>query len=250
MNKNIKFEKSFIEESGKMKLNFLVPAEYTVNNEPLTLTGSEAGTLGSVIYRTVKGLMPPIQLLKDYFSGFIKVLSRVNKPIYWITPAGMKIWGSSLVTKSARVKTSFLRNSKPVTIRIPTENYDYKDINRSLMANLIHSLDAANIHYLIKIITSDPELSKNHINLYTIHDCFASVNDQMDLVETSVRKAFSSLYFEKDYLAELDTCLLNQLKSYGVEIQTLHNGGRLAVVQRDERSKAEIVEIPKLPVFN
>ena len=72
----------------------------------------------------------------------------------------------------------------------------------------------------------------------------------MDLVETSVRKAFSSLYFEKDYLAELDTCLLNQLKSYGVEIQTLHNGGRLAVVQRDERSKAEIVEIPKLPVFN
>ena len=86
-----KFEKYFIEENGKMRLKFLVPADYTVNGEPLILTGSEAGTLGSVIYRTVKGLMPPIQILKDYFSGFITILSKVDKPIYWITPSGMKI---------------------------------------------------------------------------------------------------------------------------------------------------------------
>ena len=243
-----KFEKYFIEEQGKMRLKFLVPVEYTVNSEPLILTGSEAGTLGAVIYRTVKGLMPPIQQLKDYFSGFIVVLSKVNKPIFWITPAGMKIWGSSVLSETKRVKTSFLRNSKPVTIRIPTDNYDYKTINRSLMANLIHSLDAANIHYLIKIITSDPEWNQNHINLYTIHDCFASVNDQMDLVETFVRKAFSALYFEKNYLVELDACLLNQIKSYGVDIQTLDNGVRLAAIQRE--SGTEIVEIPKLPAFN
>jgi DNA-directed RNA polymerase len=87
------------------------------------------------------------------------------------------------------------------------------------MANFIHSMDAANIHYLIKLITSNPKLKNQGVNLYTIHDCFASVNDQMDLMEKLVRKAFSQLYFEKNYLIELDRCLLSQIKSYGVEIQ-------------------------------
>lgn len=95
------------------------------------------------------------------------------------------------------------------------------------MANFIHSMDAANIHYLIKIITSNPEFQKMGINLYTIHDCFASVNDQMDVMEKLVRKAFAQLYFEENYLVELDRWLLSQIKSYDVDIQIDNNGDRL-----------------------
>jgi DNA-directed RNA polymerase len=117
------------------------------------------------------------------------------------------------------------------------------------MANFIHSMDAANIHYLIKLITSNPKLKNQGVNLYTIHDCFASVNDQMDLMEKLVRKAFSQLYFEKNYLIELDRCLLSQIKSYGVEIQ-ISDGKRLAVFQtQTSNGMLETLEIPKLPDF-
>lgn len=161
----------------------------------------------------------------------------------------MKIWGAANVTKAKRVKTSILKQSKPVTVRMPTDEYAYSSIKRSFMANFIHSLDAANIHYLIKIIISTPEYKDQKINLYTIHDCFASVNDQMDIIEYLVRKAFSNLYFEENYLAELDTCLMGQIKTYCNEIQTTKSGIKRASFT-NKSGKTEEVDIPTLPVFN
>lgn len=159
------------------------------------------------------------------------------------------IWGAARVTKAKRVKTPILKNSKPITVRMPTEEYAYNSIKRSFMANFIHSLDAANIHYLIKIILSDPKYKDKKINLYTIHDCFASVNDQMDTIEFLVRKAFSNLYFEANYLAELDACLMGQIKTYCLDVQISESGVKTASFTN---SQGEIVEvnIPALPVFN
>jgi DNA-directed RNA polymerase len=77
-----KFQKSFVEEKGAKKLRFLVPAELTIDGKELIITGKDAGKLGSIIYHTVKGLMPPIQPLKDYFTGVLKVLAKLNKPIF------------------------------------------------------------------------------------------------------------------------------------------------------------------------
>ena len=110
-------------------------------------------------------------------------------------------------------------------------------------------MDAANIHYLIKIIMSNQEYKELNINLYTIHDCFASVNDQMDIMESLVRKAFTLLYFERNYLKELDACLLAQIRSYGIEIHIDENGQRFALFNNNSK-KDESVEIPKLPDFN
>jgi DNA-directed RNA polymerase len=98
-------------------------------------------------------------------------------------------------------------------VHIPTEYYDYKSIERGLMANFIHSLDAANIHILIDLITSYPQFK--NINIYTIHDCFASTNSEMEAVEALVKEAFIKLYFQKNYLEELHNSLINQIKSYG-----------------------------------
>lgn len=78
-----KFKKRFDDiGDNKKKLLFIVPGEFTVNGEPLELTGSEAGKLGSITYHTVKSLMPPIKPLKKYFEGMIDVLEKLNKPIF------------------------------------------------------------------------------------------------------------------------------------------------------------------------
>ena len=76
------FEKYFVEEDGGKRLRFLIPAELTVDSKELIITGQDAGKLGSIVYHTVKGLMPPIQPLKDYFKGVLKVLAKINKPIF------------------------------------------------------------------------------------------------------------------------------------------------------------------------
>lgn len=81
---------------------------------------------------------------------------------------------SSKKSSTIIIKTKFLDSDKykPVTIRLPSPDkaLDYKSIKRQLGANFIHSLDASNIHLLIKNIM-DQNL---YLRLYTIHDCFAS----------------------------------------------------------------------------
>lgn len=79
----------------------------------------------------------------------IKIVSHLNQPVYWITPARMKVYSSPVKMTSKTVKTSILKSSKPVTLNIPSEQYDYIEIERKFLANLIHSLDASNIHLLI-----------------------------------------------------------------------------------------------------
>lgn len=162
----------------------------------------------------------------------------------------MKIWGSEKDAISRRVKTSILKNSKPITIRIPTDKYAYTSIKRGFIANFIHSLDAANIHYLIKIILETPEYKHQNLKLYTIHDCFASVNEQMPLIEDLVRKAFSSLYFERNYLEELHMCLMGQIRTYSNDVRRTEEGGLTICIRDPVTCKDVVYDIPSPPVFN
>jgi len=57
------------------------------------------------------------------------------------------------------------------------------------MPNLIHSLDASNIHLLCEKLKDIP--------LYTIHDCFASTPNNMEVIEKMVKFAFIEIYFKK-----------------------------------------------------
>jgi DNA-directed RNA polymerase len=59
------------------------------------------------------------------------------------------------------------------------------------MPNLIHSLDAFNIHLLIPKLTDQP--------IYTIHDCFATTPNNMATLEYFIKEAF----VEKKFILEM-----------------------------------------------
>lgn len=67
---------------GIVKLTYLVPGELSVDGEEFVLTGQEAGKLGSIVYHTITKSMPPIKPLKKYFEGMMKVLEKLNQPIF------------------------------------------------------------------------------------------------------------------------------------------------------------------------
>lgn len=121
----------------------------------------------------------------------------------------MKIQMSDQIFLRKQIKNKFLKNSNPITIMIPTENINYKEIKIGLMPNLVHSMDGANIHLLIHYI----KLLNIDLNLYTIRDCFAGDYLNMNLLENLVKKSFIDLYFKKDYLIQLDNNLKSQISS-------------------------------------
>ena len=128
----------------------------------------------------------------------------------------MTVSMSPLKMSTRKVKTNLLKSSKPITILIPTDTIDYSSIKTGLMPNFIHSLDASNIHMLIKLIL---ELQINFINLYTIHDCFATDYKNIALLEILIKKSFTDIYFNKNYLDFIHVSFLKQIDS----ISTIYN---------------------------
>lgn len=122
----------------------------------------------------------------------------------------MKISLSNVEFLSKQSKTLF-NKKKSVTISLPNKDkLDKRAIKRAFMPNFIHSMDAANIHILID------KLIKNNINIpiFTIHDCFATTPNNMELLNLYVKEAFINLYFDEDYLKKMHDNIKDQIKSF------------------------------------
>ena len=75
------------------------------------------------------------------------------------------------------------------------------------MPNLVHSLDASNIHLMCQNLSGIP--------IYTIHDCFASTANNMSIIEYKVKTSFIEIYFKDgNYLEKMHNHLIEQIKSY------------------------------------
>ena len=179
-----------------------------VNN--LYFTSSELIYFSKIIKNTVLNIIPPFNQLKLYFDNIIDIMKKLNLSITWNTPSGMTVSMSNRVMKSKQIKTSLIKKSKPISILLPTEQIDYKNIKTGLMPNFIHSLDASNIHILIKNINY---LNLKNINLYTIHDCFASDYKNIAIIELLVKHSFIELYFKMNYLIKIHDSFLDQIKN-------------------------------------
>lgn len=241
------------EEEKNTGSYILVPNQEIKNSDtPLYLTSQELFKLARIVQITVLNIIPPFIKLKKYFDDIINILGDLDLPFFWQTPAGMSVSMSSIQMKSQRMKQNLIKKSKPISILIPTEQIDYKKIKLGLMPNFIHSLDASNIHVLINNIL---KLKLENINLYTIHDCFASDYNNIAIIELLVKHSFIELYFKKDYLTEIHNSFLKQISGYTEIHEELSDDGKvLHFVLINKLNKKGIyntqkVYIPNLPSF-
>ena len=91
--------------------------------------------------------------------------------------------------ESKITQSNLVQYSKPITIKLPLNKLDNKSIISGFMPNLIHSLDASNIHLLIPKLTDQP--------LYTVHDCFATTANNMSKLDNLIliKETFIQIYF-------------------------------------------------------
>ena len=184
-----------------------IKPEHTKNNKTLFLLPKQFGLLTKIIFVTLTKELPSLNSLTNYLNNLVNVLLVLNKPIIWITPNGLTINLSTVKYDQIRTSSRLIPSSNPVTITLPTDKLNKVKIKRSFMPNLIHSLDAANIHLFIKKISNMP--------IYTIHDCFASLPNNMNILEILVKQAFIEIYFKDgNYLKTMHDHILKQIYSY------------------------------------
>lgn len=147
------------------------------------------------------------------------------------------------------------RNS--VSLPIPGK-IDHKANKLSLLPNFIHSMDSANIQLLVHNLT----LNNNNINLFTIHDCFATTPNTMRILNLEVRRAFSLMYFDEIYLKKLHLEFIREISNYehiykedsdgnetSFDLLSCYENYRLFIFINSKKKKEERVKLylPNLP---
>ena len=164
----------------------------------------------------------------------------------------MKIFISYNIRKTKETKNLY-NKKRGISISLPTTKLDSKANKRSFVPNLIHSLDAANIHILIDLLKNI--IIKDYIiNLFTIHDCFATTPEYMKIVNEKVKTAFIKIYFDINYLEEMHDSFIKQIKSYhDIETEEIVEDGihksKQFIYIKNKKDKYEKYYIPDKPNF-
>nr|QWO71467.1 RNA polymerase [Termitomyces sp. K1Aa] len=228
------------ESNWVLKEKFIkIPGKATISGKEVNLNGSMYGNLTKIIYFVLTKELPSLKLLTDYFNGMIDICTKLNLPLTWVTPAGLKISYTNMKFETTRIKANLLPSSNKTTIKLPTDSMDVMSMKRSFMPNFVHSLDAANVHLLLNSI------SMKGLPIYTIHDCFAGTPNNMLLLEKMVKEAFIEIYFKDEgYLNKLHKHFREEILSATDTFNSNNNGDNIYVVNRMTK---EVLRIPNLP---
>ncbi len=136
------------------------------------------------------------------------LLNKINLPFVWITPSGIKINQNYLAVKKYKYNCNLYKGSKPVTIQIPSDKIDSKRQRNGIIPNLIHSLDAS-----VLALMANKFLSKQ-VSLFSVHDCFATTANNVELMAFLVREAFIGIYADKKYVDSLHDFILTYISNH------------------------------------
>jgi DNA-directed RNA polymerase len=165
------------------KYEFIIPGELSVNGKAFSMTNKEFG-IYLFYYDVLTKDIPSLKTLTNYFKSIINILNILNLLIIWETPAGLNINYQQIKFESKTIKNKLIQRNNPITISMPTDKTDKIKMSRSFMPNFIHFLDASNVHLLFKFLFVEYGII---ISVYTVHDCFASTVNNMELLENTVK---------------------------------------------------------------
>ena len=106
---------------------------------------------------------------------------------------GLTIKQSYLETKSTSI-TPFMYNKTKLNLKVTIKDkYDKHKQIRSLVPNLIHSLDGSSLSLLYDQYTNLFNL-KHPIQFYSVHDCFGTTCDKVFNLKTILASVYTDLY--------------------------------------------------------
>lgn len=166
-----------------------------------------------IIFKIVKQDFEQVKKLLDYLNYMAKICNELNIPINWHLPHGLIVTQGYLVKESISLSV-FSHSRRRLNITKTNKNkLDKKKQIRAFMPNLIHSLDAASMTLMFK---SFHKLSKKNVNLFTVHDCFATTANNVPYLLSTITQVYMFFYKDWNYMIQFDENMINNIiKNYG-----------------------------------
>lgn len=209
-------------------------------NGSINLTSKELYKIAQIIYNQIFILFPSLKNIYNYFIDIAKLMIKLEIPLSWITPAGLKITQHYLKSKKNKISISIAGKSKTLVLKEMEDTIDSRKQNQAIIPNIIHSLDAT---HLIKLINTI--VSINFGPILTIHDCFGTHPNLCHILELLVKKEFILLYIKEDFLKKFHTKIIESIKDNQVPILKDENDNYFITLHH--KNKDEKLKIPTLP---
>lgn len=207
--------------------------------EPVFFTYKDIMAISKIIHSALYETYPNLNILVDYLIEMNKFINNLNLniPTVWTTPAGLIIEQKYVKMDSKSIKYSVLGKHKTINLNIKTDDVNIRRQNQGIVPNIVHSMDAANISLLIiKLLQI-----KCSIPIITIHDCFGTNANYVDLLSHHIRIAFLHIYGEKNFIERYHNFSIEYLKNLGLKFNDDNT-----IVYLDNKTYT----LPQPPIFD
>jgi len=186
---------------------------YTYKNHPFILYNEDIVLFVKIIFKVVIQDFDQIKKLLDYLRAIAKLCNHLSIPITWHLPQGLVVKQGYLDKKSISLSVFSYTKATLNIVKSNNKTLDKIKQSRSLMPNLIHSLDAASMTLLFNAFSKN---SDNDVNLFSVHDCFATTSNNVPLLMSTLKDVYISIYKDSKYIQTFYLNIINTIKlQYG-----------------------------------
>jgi DNA-directed RNA polymerase len=151
------------------------------------------GHIWRAIGRVVKAAVSAMAWLK----ACSKLASEEGLPVVWTVPDGFIVSQRYNEVKSRQVRTHLEGRVIYPRINEELDRLDKRRMAQGIAPNFVHSLDACAMRAYINLATD------NGISAFgVVHDSFATVAADVDMMSVCIRESFAALYEQHDVLSE------------------------------------------------
>ena len=220
--------------------NYKVPS--IIEGKTVTLNITEVMKIASIIYNSIFTRYPGLNLIYNYFIEMGKILSKLNLPIIWITPSGLKLTQRYSKSRQSKIALRLGGKTNKLVLREMLDKLDARKQSSAIIPNVIHSLDASHI---VNIINNSFDYDNYDKPIITVHDCFGTHPNHMSYLSEIVKLEFIKLYTSESFLEKFHERNLQSIKDNGYEIERDHSLGQDYVTYK-VKNKLMIPNIPHI----
>jgi len=193
---------------------------YSSEDVSKKISDSDAAYLIKTIRKVLIHDYEKIGKLINYLKNIATLFNTLELPIMWNLPSGLQITQSYMLTTTSVIRP-FAYSKIGLNIKVTDKKkFDSNKQVRSLMPNLIHSLDASSLSLLynkfISMYTDKPQF-------FSIHDCFATTSEKVRLMKVFLATVYTELYLDTQYLVEFDKTIMDTLKRHGITVDNTNS---------------------------
>lgn len=240
----IKKGKSKVQKADKRVKLFIAPGLF----KPIYLNSKEVFKIAEIIYNQIFELFPSLKSIYDYFMNISKLMIKLEIPLSWFTPMGLKLTQHYLNSKINKISISMGGKNKTLVLREFKDEINKRKQIQAIIPNIIHSLDAS---HLIKIISyvirrqDNPLYNMNYLKyIIPVHDCFGTHPNQLGILEEIVKREYIWIYSNEKFLVKFHNKIIKSIKDNNLEI--INKDNKIFVVFYNNYKK-ELLLIPEIP---